>query len=178
MKPESLETLVVAENGRLIEFCFADLVKYHGHGFPGGVAIAFKALHRALPLLADGNPPERNEIALDTAFPGPGGRDGFELVTRMVSAGRYRVDYTIAGADVPRSPSGRYFFRFKYRDRVVDLALRRGVVSEEFLRLARLPERSPQENACLEIHKSDMAERLLAQPSVTLFDLVAPGAGA
>lgn len=165
------DILTVHENGRPIEYAYADLVKYHGHGYLGGVALAFKALQRGLPLLADGQPPERSEIALDTAFPGPGGRDGFEMVTRMVSGGRYAVAFAIAGADVPKSPTGSYFFRFKYRGRAVDLALRPGIVREEFLRLARQDKLDAQEKARLEELKADMAERLMAQPAEALFDV-------
>jgi len=171
MTQASTDTLIVHENGRPIEYTYADLVKYHGYGYLGGVALAFKALQSALPLLADGQPPERNEIALDTAFPGPGGRDGFEMVTRMVSGDRYKVDFSIAGADVPKSPTGSYFFRFKYRGRTVDLALRPGIIREEFLRLARQDKLDAQEKTRLEELKADMADRLMTQPAEALFDV-------
>ena len=168
----SQDVLTVQENGQSIEYTYADLLKYHGCGYLGGVALAFKAMQRALPLLAEGYPPERNEIALDTAFPGPGGRDGFEMVTRMVSSGRYKVDFSIADPEVPKSPSGSYFFRFKYRSRVVDLALRSGIVREEFLRLARQENRTTEETSRLEELKADMADRLMAQPAEVLFDVL------
>lgn len=165
------EVLIVNENGRSLEYAYADLVKYHGYCYLGGVALAFKAMQRALPLLADGLPPERNEIALDTAFPGPGGRDGFEMVTRMVSGGRYKVDLTIACEDVPKSPTGSYFFRFKYRGRTVDVALRHGIIREEFLRLARQDTLSTDERTRLDELKVDMADRLMTQPTEVLFDV-------
>ena len=40
----------------------------------------------------DGKLLERREIELVTAFPGPGGRDAFEMVTRCVTDGRIHVD--------------------------------------------------------------------------------------
>ena len=40
---------------------------------------------QSLPLLAEGKPPERRDITIETAFPGPGARDVFELVTRAVT---------------------------------------------------------------------------------------------
>jgi len=165
------EVLIVNENGRSLEYAYTDLVKYHGYGYLGGVALAFKAMQRGLPLLADGQPPERNEIYLDTAFPGPGGRDGFEMVTRMVSGDRYKVDFSIAAADVPKSPTGSYFFRFKYRSRVIDLALRPGIVREEFLGLARKEILSKEEKVRLDELKADMADRLMAQPAKALFEV-------
>lgn len=165
------DTLTVLDHGEPITYGYDDLVKYHGYGYLGGVALAFRAMQGAWPLLAGGLPPERKDITLDTAFPGPGGRDGFEMVTRMVSGERYKVDFSIAPPEVPTSPSGSYFFRFGYRGRAVDLALRPGIVSEEFLRLARQESRSVDEAARLEVLKRDMADRLLARPAAELFDI-------
>ena len=54
------------------------------------------------------------EIAIRTAFRGPGARDAFEMVTRCVSEGRYTVD-----AALERPERGetlmRYVFVFGYR---------------------------------------------------------------
>jgi hypothetical protein len=81
-------TIVVLERGAPVAFSFADMLRHHGGGSPGGVAHAFKVLERALPLLEPGGPAERREIAVRTAFGGPGARDAFELVTAAVSEGR------------------------------------------------------------------------------------------
>ena len=83
--------LVVLDRGTRLEFGFDDLMRYHGPGSPGGVAHAYKVLERALPLLGE-DPPERREVEVATAFGGPGARDGFELVLRAVTEGRYTVD--------------------------------------------------------------------------------------
>jgi hypothetical protein len=72
------------------------MLRYHGGGSPAGVAMAFQVLARALPLLAPEAPLERRELAITTAFPGPGARDGFELVTRAVSDRRYTIDAELA----------------------------------------------------------------------------------
>jgi hypothetical protein len=65
-------------------------------------------------LLADGAPPERREIAIRTAFRGPGARDAIELVTRATTDGRYVVD-----AALERPERGttlmRYVFVLTYR---------------------------------------------------------------
>ena len=51
------ETIIeVAEAGNVLGFCFEDLLRYHGPGYPGGVAHSFKVLERALPLLGEGLP--------------------------------------------------------------------------------------------------------------------------
>jgi hypothetical protein len=68
--------VTVRDGGREIGFSYDDMLRYHGGGSPGGVAHAFKVLELTLPLLADGTPPERREITIETSFGGPGARDG------------------------------------------------------------------------------------------------------
>ena len=85
-----MEKIIVLEKGQKLEFSFEDLLKYHGVGYPGGVAHAFQVMQRAFPQLDDGKLLERREIELVTAFPGPGGLDAFEMVTRCVTGGRSR----------------------------------------------------------------------------------------
>ena len=36
-----MEKIIVLEKGQKLEFSFEDLLKYHGVGYPGGVAHAF-----------------------------------------------------------------------------------------------------------------------------------------
>ena len=93
------ESLAVEEGGRTISFTFDDMVRYHGPGSPGGVAMAFKVMQRAFGLLSPDQPPPRRSIVVRTAFRGPGARDGFEAVTRAVSDGRYTVDRSLLRSD-------------------------------------------------------------------------------
>ena len=79
------ETIRVQERGRIIEFSFDDLMRYHGPGSPGGVANAFKVLQRAFAVLSPDEPPQRRSVEVRTAFRGPGARDGVEAVTRAVT---------------------------------------------------------------------------------------------
>jgi hypothetical protein len=51
--------LVVVDRGRRLAFSFADLMRYHGPGSPGGVAHAFKVMERALAMLDPAGPVER-----------------------------------------------------------------------------------------------------------------------
>jgi hypothetical protein len=161
--------LVVLENGKPLAFTFADCLRYHGFGFPGGVAHGFKVLERALPLLGDGAPVERREIRVETAFPGPGARDAIELVTRAATGGRYVVDAAFAGPEVPESPAGRYFFRLIVATRAVELVIRPGFVVPEFLALGRKRDRSAAEEARLTVLKQEMADRLMAAPAADVY---------
>jgi hypothetical protein len=156
--------LIVTEQGQTLEYGFNDLVKYHGYQFLGGIAHAFQVMHACFPLL-DNKPLERKLIRLETAFPGPGGRDAFEMVTRMVSEGRYQIDKDMAPADVIRSPLGAYFFRLHYGDKTVEATLKPGFIDPEFIQLAQKTDRNEQQNNRLEQLKIDMTKRLLSKPA-------------
>lgn len=164
----------VIERGRPIAFSFDDMLRYHGGGSPGGVAHAFKVFERALPLLDPDAPCERREIVVETAFGGPGARDAFELVTRAVTGGRYRIDESLARPERGRTLE-RFVFRLSYRDRSVTLELRDGFVSEEFIDLARTDERTPEQEQRLDTLKQEMADRVMATPADEVYAVsVAP----
>ena len=157
-------TIVVHDAGQALGFTIQDANRYHGPGFPGGVAHGFCVLQHAIDLLGDHGalPVERREVTVRTAFPGPGGRDAVELALRAVSEGRFTVDPDLAEPD-RGGVLARYVWEFTYPGRVVLLHLRDdGLVTEEFIALGARTDRSADEDARLEILKLEMAERLLA----------------
>lgn len=160
----------VIDQGQLIRLSFEDMMRYHGPGFPGGVAHAFKVMERALPLLGDDGPPERREITIHTPFRGPGARDAFEMATRAVTEGRYHV-----GPALERPGRGttleRYVFQLTHRDRSVTLQIREGFVIDEFIGLARKLDRTPAEDARLSVLKQEMADRLMSRPAAEVYDV-------
>lgn len=162
-------TIRVREKGETIEFCFADLMKYHGPGFPGGVAHAFTVMRRAFPLLAPDGIPERREVAIETSFGGPGGRDAFEMALRAVSRDAYTVDKALGAPWAGPDHRENYFFRFLYRDRAVALVIEPGHVRDEFIRLGRKPDRTAEETARHDWLKREMADRLLAADPETVY---------
>lgn len=162
--------LVVLEQGRELRYSFEDLMRYHGGGFPGGVAHGYTVLERALPLLSPDGPPERREINVRTAFGGPGARDAIEMVTRAVLEDRYAVDLDLIRPE--RGPTlERYVFELSYRERKVTLIIREGIVRDEFIALARTEGRTAEQDARLEVLKQDMADRLLAIPASEAYDV-------
>jgi hypothetical protein len=163
-------TIDVVDGGRLLRFGLADLMRYHGPGYPGGVAHGFTVMRRAWPLLDPTGPPVRREIRLETAFPGPGARDAFELVTRAVTEDRYVVRPEMERPELGRVRA-RYVFRWTYRDRTVTLQIRDGFVTDEFITLARTPNRSEVQEAHLAVLKQEMADRLLAVPPDEVYDV-------
>lgn len=161
--------LKVMENGQPLDYTFDDLMHYHGFGFPGGVAHGFKAMERALPLLAGGERPERREIAIRTAFRGPGGRDAFEMVTRAVTEGQYSVEAELAQPERGETLKG-YVFLLAYRGTEVRLRIREGIVRDEFIALGRKPDRSPEEDERLTWLKQEMADRMRKLPATEIYD--------
>ncbi len=164
------DTLDVLDKGKLLAFSLDDLMKYHGPGSPGGVAQAFKIMERALPLLDPDGPCERREIAVRTAFGGPGARDAFELVTRAVTGDRFVLDGELARPELGIARE-RFVFRVGHRERSVMLTVRDGFVSEEFIGLAR-KDRDAAEEARLTLLKAEMAELVMASPAAAVYDAV------
>jgi hypothetical protein len=165
------EAITLAERGREIRFTYDDMVRFHGHGSPGGVAHAFKMLQRALPLLDPAAPCERREIAIATAFGGPGARDAIELATRAVSDGRFELDASLARPQRGRTLE-RFVFRLAYRERTVTLAARAGSVPDELIELARVEQRTPAQEARLDVVKLATAEAVLAMPASDVYEVL------
>jgi hypothetical protein len=163
-------TLAVLDGGQTLEFSFADLMRYHGPGSPGGVAHAFKVLERAFGVLAPDEPPQRRELTVRTAFGGPGARDGIELVTRAVTQDRFTVDRALARPERGRELE-RFVFEIGYREQSVTLLLRDGFVKPEFIDLARADSRSPEQDARLDELKAEMAERVIGSDAAEVYDV-------
>jgi len=164
--------IVVEDRGQRLAFGFADLMRYAGPYSPAGVAVAFQAMRRAFALLAPGTPVPRRVVLVRTAFRGPGARDGFEAVTRAVTEGRYLVDRDLARPDL--GPLREDFvFDLSLGDGGVQLVLRDGFVTAEFVELARTPQRSPAEERRLDELKAAVADSLLSADPADLFDVTA-----
>jgi hypothetical protein len=165
------DPVVVRDQEQAIAFSFEDMMRYHGPGSPGGVAHAYKVLERALPLLEPDGIPQRREIIVRTAFGGPGARDAFELVTRAVTEDRYVVDPLLERAERGRARA-RFVFRLSHRDQAVTLTVREGYVTDEFIDLARTPDRSPAEEGRLTALKQEMASLVMSAPAADVYDVL------
>jgi hypothetical protein len=163
--------LTVCEDGQPLVYGIDMLTAYHGFGFPGGVAHAFKVMELALPLLDPKGPPERREIHIATPFKGPGGRDAFEMVTRCVTDGRYTVDPGLMKPERGEILMG-YVFNLTYRGKTVFTQIKDGHVREEFVLLGRKSGRTIAEEERLAFLKREMAERLLAAQASEIYEIV------
>lgn len=164
------EVLRVRERGQVLEFSFADMLRYAGPYSPAGVATAFKVMQRAFAVLAPTEPPQRRSVRVRTAFQGPGARDGFEAVTRAVTDGRYVVDLDLARPDRGRRLQS-FVFEVGIGDRSATLLLRDGFVTDEFIDLASKTGRSAEEETRLDALKADLAQRLLDASAEDVYEV-------
>lgn len=163
--------LRVREDGQPIEFTFEEILRFHGHHSPAGVAHAFKVMERAFPLLDADQPVERREVEIVTAFRGDGARDAFEAVTRAVTGQRYHLDPGLQ--DPGRGPMvGTFVFGLGYRGRAIRLRLRPGHLSDEFVELVGKPEPSEAERDRLRRLKLEMTARLMTQDATAIYEQV------
>jgi hypothetical protein len=164
------DTIVVQERGQTISFTFDDVMRFHGVHSPGGVAVAFKAMQRALPLLSPNQPPPRRNIVVRTAFRGPGARDCFEAVTRAVSDDRYVVDRSLVRTDRGRLLED-FVFVICLSDRTVTVLLRDGFVTEEFIDLAQAQGRTDTQERHLDELKAQLAQRVMGSAAEDVIDI-------
>jgi hypothetical protein len=164
------ETIRVQERGRVIDFTFDDLMRYHGPGSPGGVASAFKVLQRAFAVLSPNEPPQRRSVVIRTAFRGPGARDGIEAVTRALTDGRYSVDSALARPDLGRLRES-FVFEVSIGGQRVTLVIRDGFVTEEFIGLAQKDARTDTEESRLDELKSLLAQHVMAADAADVYDV-------
>jgi len=166
----SAPRLEVLDEGVLVAFGFDEMLRYSGPGSPAGVAMAFKAMELAFPLLDPDGLLERRRIVVETAFRGPGARDGFEHVTRGLTEGRYVVD---AGLERPERGTTleQFVFRLRYAERAVMLLVREGRVTDEFVTLARQPDKTPDEERHFTALKQGMADELMASAPTDIFEV-------
>lgn len=171
--PHPERVLSVWEDGEELRFTFADCMRYHGPGFPGGVSHAFAAMGRALPLLAAAQPDgrvERRTIRVRTPFAGPGARDAFELVTRAVREERYEVLPELARPERGNTLA-RYVFEISSGDATITSVIRdAGIVADEFIELTAKPGKSDEELAHLEVLKVEMRDRVLGADPAEVYD--------
>ncbi len=164
------DTVQVQEQGQVMAFSFDEMLRYSGPGSPGGVALGFKLMERAFPLLDPEGALERREVMISSAFRGPGVRDACELVTRGLTDGRYVIDHAMERPERGHTLE-TFAFRVGYRDRSLSLLLREGAVSDEFVALAQNPDLTPDELERFTAMKQELADRLMATAAVEVFDV-------
>lgn len=132
------QVIRVLDHGTELAIDFDACVAYHGRTSIGGLALGFRLLQWAIGRLSAEPVPDRQSIRLRTTFPGPGLRDAFEMVARVVTRGAYEVlPPEAAPPTAPAGVTGRMYFQVWIGDRHLDVVLPEGAISAEFIELGR-----------------------------------------
>lgn len=172
--------LEVQDRDTVLAISYQDMIKYHGRFNIGGVALAYKALELGFQLLVPkGEVPQRRKICFNSAL-GPtatGVVDGVELVTRALTRNCLDTDINIGrDAKAPANPDGgKFYFELDYAGQKVGMALKEGLIPQEFTALLKILEKRPlttDEMNRLQQVKEEIAAAVMALPAEQLFNII------
>lgn len=164
-------TITVMGEEDPIEIDFAAVAAYHGQGALAMLAITFRALEVALKALSPDRALQRRNITVTSGHPGPGVRDSFEFVTRVVTRGVYTVDRSLPDARLAPSADLSYSFRVTLDGKTAEIAVLPGVLPERFFALTFNPSRTAAEEIEAKRLRKSIASDVLAASADELFEL-------
>ena len=155
------ERIKVKDNNDIIEITYEDLLKYHGNQMLGGAALAFKIMVMTFPKLSD-EIPERGHFSFYSGI-GCNGRgiiDATEMVMRVKTYDQLRLDLEYSDDKLGQvAPGGgRYYFEIGYKENLIKLYLKEGIIPSEFISYSKLAHKCKAEN--VDMKKEDQ-EKLL-----------------
>ena len=138
MRVRTLAVIRIYDEPSDLTFVFDDLVRFHGTKSICGLTVSFKVMEAAWQELWTGAPPRREEMSVASGFPGPGTRDGFEMVTRAVSRDAFRIIPDAKPTPlVSEAAKGAYFFQLSDNRQIIELGLKPGMLPDDFIRRRR-----------------------------------------
>lgn len=172
-----MDCIRIKDRDTVLELTYEDMIKYHGRFHIGGVAIAYQALKLGLSrLLPDEEIPRREKISFVSGLgeTATGVLDAVEMATRARSRGQLATDIELGkDVDAAVAPNGsKFYFELTYDGRRVGLALKPGLVPEEFIVLsqkAMARQLDAAGAARLQEVKEAMAADLISRPAAELF---------
>lgn len=174
-----MDVLKVSDRDIVLTISYEDMIKYHGRFNIGGVAIAFKVLELAFSKLSLEAVPAREKINFVSGMgmAGLGLIDGVEMVTRAWTRGRMIADdqlnTRLPALDLP--DGGKYYYEMEYEGKRIAMALKDGLIPEEFMVLTRKAKAAtinPEEAYLLQAVKEDIAAALMSREPEELFNWV------
>jgi len=170
----------VKDRDTLLEISYEDMIKYAGRFHIGGVAIAFKVLELGFSkLLPGGEIPSRKKIGFASGLgeSAMGVLDAVEMATRARTRGNMNADIAL-GRDIeaPQNPDGgKFYFELSYGDVKLGLALKMGLIPEEFTYLLRIAMDRPlskEEAKRLQEVKEEIAASVISMEAEDLFNCI------
>ena len=172
-----MTTLTIQDIDGPIEIAFDDLIKFHGTRSLCGLTVGFTVLRAAWASLSGGEPLDRNDITVATAFPGPGARDAIEMVTRAVSRDAFKiVSDKQPDAQIAEAAKGAYWYRIEANGMAVEFGLKQEVLPDDFISLRRkllAGGASAEETKIFRSLQHELSNRLLSMDPLDAFNVLA-----
>ena len=123
----------------------------------GGAALAFKIMLMTFPKLTD-EIPQRGHFSFYSGI-GKNGRgiiDATEMVMRVKTNDQIRLDteYSEDKLGQVAPGGGRYYFEIGYKENMIKLYLKEGIIPEEFIAYSKLSHKCKAENVAMKIEDS------------------------
>jgi len=164
----------IAERGIPIPVTREHLTLYSGPSQIIATALMFRLFGRAIADLAPEGPPERTDIAVLTAFPGPGVMDCIEYVTRArtMDDGRFAVDLKAGPVEAPEALPGKHYYEVEICGKRRGYWPVDGYFDKTFLTMVsryQAGHNSPEHEAAYQAYKHEFIGRLLGASEDSLF---------
>ena len=174
------EKVIVKDFDDIVEITYDDILKYHGRQMIGGAALAFKIMLMTFPKFCD-EIPQRGYFNFYSGI-GKNGRgiiDAAEMVMRVKTNDQIRLDleYSEDKLGQVAPGGGRYYFEIGYKDKMIKLYLKEGIIPEEFIAYSKLSHKCKAENvpmtekdqAKLLSLRQELADSIMASKPEDLF---------
>lgn len=130
------DMVAIRENGRVREFCYEELLRYHGGEMPGGVALAFRMLQWIFEDILE-ELPERGKCTFYSGL-GKNGQGIIDTVKLVTGVEENRtlfldIEYSVDKCGPVAPGGGRYYFEFGCDERLVKLGVKNSAIPEGFL---------------------------------------------
>ncbi len=175
-----VEKIYVKDHEDIIEITYEDLLKYHGKQMLGGAALLFKMLLMAFPKLSD-DIPVRGHFNFYTGLGqnGKGIIDAAEMIMRVKTHEAIRLDmeYSEDKLGQVAPGGGRYYFEIGYKEKLIKLYLREGIIPENFMTYSKLAHKCKAEGVAMAeadqekllVLRKELAQSIMASKPEDLF---------
>lgn len=175
--------IAVYENGTIMTFTYEEILENHGGEMPGGVALAFRMLQWVFDDILK-TIPERGMCSFYSGL-GRNGRGIMDTVKQVLGviedeSLRLDIEYSLDKTGPAAPGGGRYYFEVGCGEKLVKLAVKDGVVPEEFFRCSAEMHRkrqagekiSEEEIAHLQKLREDISQVILNSDRRDLFRVI------
>ena len=174
------EKVLVRDNDDIIEITYEDILKYHGKQMIGGAALAFKIMLMTFPKLSDEIPTRGNfDFYSGIGANGRGIIDAAEMVMRVKTNNQLRLELEYSDDKLGQiAPGGgRYYFEIGYKEKLIKLYLKEGIIPQEFIVYSKLAHKCKADGVSMTVReqerlfylRQELAKSIMASKPEDLF---------